>query len=88
VAHIDPLERPGRARAAVARGALVGGGLVGLALTPTFASAYFAAYGANEGESAPGWLDHLAREPGPDAVSDYERLGVAFGLSALARTLA
>lgn len=91
MAPADLLERLARARAGVARGAIVVGGLVGLVLTPTFASAYFAAYGRGVGESPPGWLDHLAWgswEPGPDAVSDYERLGIVFGLSVLAAAVA
>jgi hypothetical protein len=88
--RVDRVDRPAR-RVTIARAALVVGGLVGLVLTPTFASAYFAAYGINEGESPPGWLDDLAWaswEPSPGAVSDYERLGVAFGLSVLATAVA
>jgi hypothetical protein len=91
MAGVDRVGRPARPRAGVARAGIVIGGLVGLVLTPTFASAYFAAYGINDGESPPGWLDDLAWaswEPSPGAVSDYERLGVAFGLSVLASAVA
>ena len=68
-----------------ARIGLVVGGLTSLVVTPSFASAYYSAYGRGGGESQPpdwlagiGWPSWFA---GADAVSTYNSYGVVFGFA-------
>jgi len=78
---------------AAARGGLILGGLLGLVITPPFALAYVAAYGASNGETLPPWLESL-EEPLTDlgtlhgnAVAVYTRYGKAYGLALLLVTV-
>ena len=67
-----------------ARIGLVVGGLTCLVVTPSFASAYYLAYGRGGGESPPpGWLAGIGPSwfAGADAVSTYNSYGVVFGFA-------
>ena len=72
------------ARVGVARLALVLAGTTCLAVTPSFALTYFAAYGYSIGESPPPWLsgsDWLTWSLGSDPVGSYNRHGVLFAMA-------
>lgn len=82
--RVVPREIERGARVGVARLALVVAGTTCLAVTPSFALAYFAAYGLSIGESPPPWLsgsDWLTWSLGSDPVSSYNRHGVLFGMA-------
>jgi len=68
-----------------ARIGLIVGGLTCLVVTPSFASAYYLAYGRGEGESPPpDWLAGIGWPSwfgGADAVSTYNSYGVVFGFA-------
>jgi len=83
----------------VARIGLVVGGLVGLVVTPSFALAFYPAYGSEFGEPLPPWsefVDWPVLFSGSDPVDTYNRHGIVFAsallvvvlsLTALIRTI-
>ncbi len=78
-------------RLRTARTALILAATVCLVLTPSFAMAYYRAYGYGIGESPPGWLEAVDWPTwisGPDRISTYNRLGVVFGFALLAVVVA